>query len=233
MMTFFLIITGFIFVALIAAGGLVVWLLNDTCISYDKWRKGKLTPAQIDAALRYVATQSQEAAAAQSQISPGAEETTVTEPAEPQNAPGPETQIHHLVEPDREARAKAIADREARRQAEREAIQRDFPAWLVDLAEKRGLKRDYSSLQALVEWINKVLVYGQETGRLSVPSVYRQFRQCEQAPPKASSWYFFTDLLKALENAGLVQSRPGNVGRFVLCVNCSRFAIHETGDEGH
>lgn len=233
-MTIFLIIIAVIVMALAIVTGWLIWWFRTGVISETEWRKGKMTPVEINAALAYAADH----------------------PTKRLTVAGSETEIHpdiqaqnqDLVEAQRQAKQKAIRERlaaiEAQRQAEAEAqrqaeakelaaIQRDFPAWLIALAEKRNLQRDYIGLQALAEWINQILTFGQETGRLSVPAAYKQFGRSDQAPPKASSWYFFEDLLKALEMAGLIQARPGNAGRLVLGTLCvSRAVIHETSTEG-
>lgn len=99
--------------------------------------------------------------------------------------------------------------------AEVAAIERDFPVWLRDLAERRNIKRDTEGLQALANWIDRLLAYGQTSGYISVRLLFRAFAKNAAAPANAASWDFFTDLLKVLESQGFLGTRAGDKGGVV------------------
>lgn len=120
-------------------------------------------------------------------------------------------------DPREERRREWLAREEARKQADLKRQQKEaeaikaFPAWLVTLAERRNFDLKPDVLEKLQGWVKIVLEYAdyQPGRRVSVRGLFGEFKNSPDAPLRGvTSYKFFADLLKILDENGKLEDDP-------------------------
>lgn len=134
---------------------------------------------------------------------------------------------------------------------EQAAIERDFPQWLIEFADRRNIETTYPNIQALETWVKLVIDFGQNNhdGTFPVRQLYYALRDNEQAPfeTQATSYKFFFELQRILvEHEIVIPHRGGPNGynlvsdaierllpeRHETCNNAPRLVNYGNGGNG-